>query len=429
MKSKTINGKKTAKCRKFGLWRVVVLVDINGFSLVVISSLGEPQDRARIGKIKTAGKKTDYPLDRVRTFRYLGVNSISMKKPPLLLLSLFISVGRLFAQEVEFRSAQAFEQSLLTDLFSSFRVTGEWILFNAADYKLYAYSRSDKQLKWTVDLHYRSDIPPFIVNNQVWVNGKEKVARLDLPTGTALKDLPLGAINTEPLVKEGKVLCTGLYNGGRLIEYDLGADSVSWSHFIAHGNTTQPFYLSNRIVANGEGHTWIEYSYAGKYLSPGCELETAWVSENPCAKNFITLTHDGREVTEKFTSKLGLGETVRYTLPHKTFLLCEKKLVILGDGLKVLFNRELKDISEDLLGEFGSDLKILHANEETLWIHESDRVIEYNYRLKKQVRLTDLAQWAPHNIKMLDGKIWLISREDGLLYCIDPSRDSNTASN
>lgn len=397
--------------------------------LMVVRLLGRLQDRYNRARIKTGTKKYLLPLIANWVSAILGFNSISMKKPSILLIGLLFTCSRLFSQQIEFRSSQSFDAAQLNDLFSSFRVSGDWILFNAPDYKLYAYSRSDKQLRWTYDLRFRSDIQPFIVNGEVWVNGNQRVARLNLATGEALQDLPLTSINTEPFIKDGRLFCTGTYNGGRIIQYDLTADSVNWSRFIAHGNAIQPFYMDNRIVANGEGSTWIEYNYSGKYLSAGCELETAWVSENPCARNFITLSHDGKEISEKLTSKLGLGETASFSLPNKTFLLCEKRLVILGDGLKPIFNKELKDLSEDLLGEYGSDLKILDANNETVWIHESDRVIQYNYRLKKTIRLTDLSQWQPHNLKMYEGKFWLVSRADGLLYCIDPTKNDATTVN
>ena len=353
----------------------------------------------------------------MRTDLYLGVNPNTMKQAATFLFLLFI-LRPAISQEVLFKSNQSFTPEQMDGFYSSFRISGNWIIYNAADYKLYGYDVRSKDLKWSYELNRKSDIAPFVVNEQVWANAKDKVIKLDLGSGQWVKDLPIASVATEPFLLNGKLFCTGIYDGGKLFEFDPAADSVLWSRFLAHGSSAQPFYLKNRIVANAEGNSWLEFDYSGKFLSAPCDVETTWPSENPCVKKFIALSHDGKEITENFAAKLGLGEASRFYLPHKTFLLCEKRLVILGDGLKVLMNRELKDVSDELLGEYGSDLKILNATEDKIWIYESDRIIEYNYRLKKFVRSMDLDEWSPHQVSVDADKVWLISKKDGLLYCL-----------
>ncbi|MET0636963.1 MAG: hypothetical protein ABWZ25_13115 [Chitinophagaceae bacterium] len=340
-----------------------------------------------------------------------------MKKVASLLI-VFLALRPAICQEILFKSAQVLTAEQVNSFYASFRISGNWILFNAPDFKLYGYEKSSLNLKWEYDLNHQSDLAPYIVNDQVWANGKSHVLKLDLQTGLLIKELPLASIATEPFTSNGKIFGTGIYDGGKIFEFDPLADSILWSRFLAHGSSVQPYYLNNRIVANAENNSWLEMDYSGKYFSSGCEVEGAWPSESPCAKKFISLSHDGKEITEKFAGKLDLGEFTRFTLPHKTFLLCEKRLVILGDGLKVLLNRELSQVSDELLGIYGSDLKILHATDELIWIYESDRIVEYNHRSKKFIRSVDLSEWSPHQVALDGKKIWLISKKDGLLYCM-----------
>ncbi|RYY60946.1 MAG: hypothetical protein EOO05_08135 [Chitinophagaceae bacterium] len=348
---------------------------------------------------------------------YLGWNADTMKQAATILL-LLLAMRPAIGQDILFKSNQSFTTEQMDGFYSSFRISGNWIIYNGADYKLYGYDRLTQQLKWTYELNRKSDIAPFVVGEQIWANAKDRVVKLDLQSGQWLKDLPIASVDTEPFTMDGKLFCTGIQDGGKIFEFDPVADSVLWSRFLAHGSSAQPFYLKNRIVANAEGYRWLEFDYTGKYLSRNCDVETSWPSDNPCAKSFITLSHDGKEITEKFAAALGLGEASRFYLPHKTFLICEKRLVILGDGLKVLLNKELNDVSDELLGIYGSDIKILTANDEKVWIYESDRIIEYNYKLKKFVRSMDLAEWSPHQVTLDHDKVWLISKTDGLLYAI-----------
>ncbi|MBO9658505.1 MAG: hypothetical protein J7527_06745, partial [Chitinophagaceae bacterium] len=77
-----------------------------------------------------------------------------------------------FCQEIIFTSAQTFSKEDMKSFYSSITVNNDWVLFNANDYKLYAY-RKNGTLAWQASIRRKSDIPPFIVENTVWVNGNE----------------------------------------------------------------------------------------------------------------------------------------------------------------------------------------------------------------------------------------------------------------
>ena len=60
--------------------------------------------------------------------------------------------------------------------------------------------------------------------------------------------------------------------------------------------------------------------------------------------------------------------------------------------------------------------KSLNADDEKITMLYSHHFIIYHHRDKKLLKLIDLAQWEPHQAILDEGKLWLISKKDGLLY-------------
>lgn len=75
-----------------------------------------------------------------------------------------------FSQKVFFKSAQAFSEEQLNNFYSSIAIDNDLLLFNASDYKLYAYNKKDTALLWTHDANYKSNIDPVVGEGFVWTS-------------------------------------------------------------------------------------------------------------------------------------------------------------------------------------------------------------------------------------------------------------------
>jgi outer membrane protein assembly factor BamB len=190
-----------------------------------------------------------------------------MKQCLILCLALFFTLSGT-TQQVFFKSAQAFDKEMLADFYGSITLQGNLLLFNATDFQLYAYDANTGSHKWSYKLNRKSNIPPFPVQNRIWANSKDEVVQLDTATGALVKKLTLTSLLTKPVVKGDIVYATGIYDGGCLYAYDMMSDSVLWKRYLAHGCSVEPYYLSDKIVANREGSDWIEIAYSGRLKVP-----------------------------------------------------------------------------------------------------------------------------------------------------------------
>ncbi|MFZ1304664.1 MAG: PQQ-binding-like beta-propeller repeat protein [Ferruginibacter sp.] len=328
-----------------------------------------------------------------------------------------------FAQKEFFRSQQVFTKEQLNNFYSSATIHNDLVIFNANDYQLYAYNKKDGSLQWSVKTNYKTSIPVFADGNIMYAgiskNEIHQAAQFDLANGNLIKALPFGPLATKPLIKNGMLYGTAIYNFGCILAYDFTKDTVAWSRFIAHGYSNQPYYLQNKIWANAEGQNWVALGYNGILLDTTCTKKAnIFVEDIPCVNNFIALTQDGLalngKLSEEITGKDSFGQPELLSSEKFTFVLYDEKLTILSRKLKVKQQVEISSLAEDLEG-YG-DTKLLKADDENIWILYNNHLLQYNHKTKKLLRLTDLTAWQPKTVLLDDENVWLISGKDGLLY-------------
>ena len=179
-------------------------------------------------------------------------------------------------------------------------------------------------------------------------------------------------------------------------------------------------------MANAEGDNWAELGYDGVLLDTTCAVKASMFVENiPCVKIFTALTHDGLEIKGKLSDDI-FG-TDFYDLPeiittdNFTIVLHGDKLSIISKKLKMKQQVDLSSLAEEL-GDNRNN-KLLKADDENIWILCDDNLIQYNHKIKKLVRLTNLTTWQPNSVLLDDENIWLISGKDGLMYGLSLTPD------
>ncbi len=339
----------------------------------------------------------------------------------LSLLLFFTTAG--YSQKEFFRSQQVFTEEQMSNFYSSVTIHDGLVIFNANDYHLYAYNKKDGSLKWSVETNYKSTIPVFVQDGIIYAGISKKevhqAAQFSLTDGKLIKVLPFGPLATKPFIKNGVLYSTAIYNYGCIVAYDLQKDTVAWSRFIAHGYSRQPYYFENKIMANAEANNWVALSYDGVLLDTACKVKAAlFVEDIPCVKTFTALTHDGLAIKGKLsddifgTNFFDLPEII--TTDNFTVVLNGDKLSIISKKLKMKQQVEVSSLVEDLANDYNT--KLLKADDEHIWLLYSAHLLQYNYKIKKLVRLTDLTAWQPNSVLLDDENIWLISDKDGLLY-------------
>ncbi|HMK04659.1 MAG TPA: PQQ-binding-like beta-propeller repeat protein [Ferruginibacter sp.] len=350
------------------------------------------------------------------------MNQQPKKQLITLVFLLFVTTAG-FAQKEFFRSQQVFTKEQMSNFYSSVTIHDSLIIFSANDYRLYAYNKKDGSLKWSTETNYKSTIPVFVQDNIIYaaISKKEvhQAAQFNLANGKLIKELPFGPLATKPLIKNGMLYGTAIYNFGCILAYDFAKDTVAWSRFIAHGFSRQPYYLDKKILANTEGSNWVQLGYDGILLDTTCTTKPPmYVEEIPCVKVFTALTHDGLEIKGKMADDI-FGKDF-YELPDMimtkdfTYVLNEDKLSIISKKIKIKHQVDLSSLAEEL-GDNRSN-KLLKADDENAWVLCDNYLLQYNHKTKKLVHLTDLSAWQPQQVVFDEEHIWLISGKDGLLY-------------
>lgn len=328
-----------------------------------------------------------------------------------------------FSQKEFFRSQQVFTKEQMSNFYSSITIHDQLVIFNANDYQLYAYNKKDGSLKWSVETNYKSTIPVFIMDSIIYggISKKEihQAAQFSLATGKLIKALSFGPLATKPFIKNGVLYGTAIYNFGCFVAYNLQRDTVTWSRFIAHGFSRQPYYFKNKIMANAEANNWVSLSYDGVLLDTTCAVKAAlFIEDIPCVKKFTAITHDGLEIKGKLSDNI-FG-TNFYDLPeiittgNFTVVLNGDKLSIISKKLKMKQQFEVSSLLDDLADDFNT--KLLKADDEHIWLLHNAHMLKYNHKTKKLVRSTDITAWQPNSVLLDEENIWLISGKDGLLY-------------
>ncbi len=333
-----------------------------------------------------------------------------------------------FSQKQFFKSAQIFSALQLENFYSSVIVDNELLLFTATDYKLYAYNKFTGEQKWVSTINYKTKVQCFVKDNVIYSSYSENrntfTAKLSRETGKLIKQLPVGPLLTTPVIRNNILFGTAIIDGGRLFAYDIQGDSLLWATFLAHGVSTQPYFFSNYIQANAEGNNWFRINYNGQLLDTTCkEKADIFVADIPCIKRFGALTHDGYELDVKFSvhnfdhDEDAIAPEKIITSKENSFILHDDKLIVVGNKRKVVKRVDLTLLVADSLVEKDWGLtQLLNANEKTVTLVYKDQLIVFNYRQEKVERTFDLSLWQPYQVLFDENKIWLISRNDGLLY-------------
>jgi len=341
-----------------------------------------------------------------------------MKTTILLLCSTAITFSS-FSQIVSFHTRDSFSIEQLDEFYSSFNIKDDLLVVSASDYKLHAYDKSTGEKKWTYDIRYKSDLPPQFVGDGIWATTNEGAVEIDIKTGKRRKALPISSLQTKPLLRNQILYGTGIVDGGCVFAYDLLADTIIWKRFIAHGSSRQPYYLEDRIMANAEGDKWIELNYDGSFFAKGCDDEEVhFPSELPCARSFEALTHDEREISgylgEAFS---GFSFRIPAVAHHRgqTFIFHDGQLTLFGNKLKKQFSIQLEK-STGYDNTYPQQILTVHGN--AVWILYSKQLFEFDYVKKKLLRTIDLSVYQPHQVRMEEKRIYVLSGKDGRIWAL-----------
>lgn len=345
---------------------------------------------------------------------------------------LLIFTGLLFiaiqadCQKAFFQSGQEFTPKQLSKFYSSVSVAGDRVFFLANDYSLYVYNKTSGQLQWKYEAGYKTTQPVFvhdsIVYAPVYSNEQEFSAQLNINSGQLIKTLPFGPLLTDPVVRDGILYGTAIYNFGCILAYDIKKDTVTWSRFIAHGCSKQPYYFEDGIIANAESDNWFALGYNAVFTDTLCkEKNEIYVEGIPCIRNFMALSHDRQEISE--TTVPGLSEDGFSGMPAVTsstkftFVLSGEKLHVFGNKLKEKMVVKLSALSPKFAGE-NLEAKLIKADDENVWILVNDHLLQYDHKKKRIIKLSDLSSWNPSQLVIDNDTLWVISRKDGRLYGI-----------
>lgn len=349
-------------------------------------------------------------------------------KPTLLAAVFFFTAITSFSQKEIFRSKQTFSPSQLGSFYSSVTIEGDLVLFIANDYTLYAYDKITGEQKWVTSIGYKTRTQCFAADGIVYApyynEKQESTATFDAVTGKFIKQLPFGPLQTKPVMKDGVLYGTAIYEAGCLFGYDTKTDSVLWWKFIAHGLSTQPYFFGNYILANAEANNWFRINYKGQLTDTTCKEKAAmFVQDIPCIRKFGALTHDGLELDATFSKKTfdndeeAITTENTLTTTQHSFMLYGDKLAIIGNKRKITKLVDLATLVEDSISENIVGLsQLLNANEETVTLVYLNQLMVYNFKQGKVEKQFDLSSWDPYQLQQDKDKLWLISRKDGLLY-------------
>lgn len=350
-----------------------------------------------------------------------------MKLSFLATLALFTAITG-FSQKEFFRSKQTFSTSQLGTFYSSVTIDGDLMLFIANDYTLYAYDKTSGEQKWATPIGYKTRAQCFAADGIVYApyykDKQEMTATFDAATGKLIKELSFGPLQTKPVVKDGVLYGTAIYEAGCLFGYDTKKDSVLWWKFIAHGLSTQPYFFGNYILANAEANNWFKINYKGQLTDTTCKKKAEmFVQDIPCIKIFGALTHDGLELDAAFSKKTfdndeeAITTENTLTTTQHSFVLHDEKLAVIGNKRKLIRLVDLSTLIADSVQENLLGLsQLLSANEETVTLVYLNQLLVYNFKQAKVEKHFDLSSFDPYQLLLDKDKLWMISRKDGLLY-------------
>lgn len=338
-----------------------------------------------------------------------------------------------FSQTEIYKSDFVIKDFYSKDLSGSLLISGNKILFNANNYKIYAIEKDHLKMVWETSIGWKSTLPPYLYKDSFLFgkheNGTTTVVQYNINTGGIMKKLPFEAIKSKPHIAGNVMYATVLADGGKIVAYHLDENIIIWQKNIGHGVDYQPVYLKDKIIANAEDDNWFEIDYNGNFLKTNSKSHTYIDTVSVFVKNYQFLTHDGKEITQDFLKKNKLANS-EYQInirDKNTFVLTENQLLILGDNRKKVLQLDLE--TEFPTDSFAYDAysKIVKTHPESVWFCYQNYLIHYDFKDNKLLRKVNLTKWNPHQM-VIDGRtIWLISKNDGQLYALDFEPDQKVA--
>ena len=331
-----------------------------------------------------------------------------------------------WSQTEFFRSKINFSENQLVEFYSSISIDSSQIYFIANDYNLYAHNKKTGVIQWKQYLANKTNTTPKVFQNTILVSkhfdeNTNRTIQLSDSTGDTIQTLNIDALETKPYFKGEIMYCAAISPkiGGAILAYDLKKNAIVWQKFIAHGCSIQPYFFENKIVANAESNNWFEIDYNGKLIDTTCSKKTdLFVEDIKCIRFYRFLTHDQKEIPELFFQKNmedSYEVTVKYD-SNKTFVLGNKKLLILGNNKKIRNTIEISKLIPSLETGLSEYREILKIEGDTIWFFYENILVEYNYTKNKTIKTIDLSKWNPHQVILDNDTLWLISRVDGQLY-------------
>jgi hypothetical protein len=348
-------------------------------------------------------------------------NLYSLLALTFILISVPTSAQREFFKSRQHNTHENLES--LENFNSSISLANDLILFNANDFNVYAYDKNSGDLVWRYPSRYKSNIPIHVEDTIAYVatflDNTEQTAKINTKNGKLIKNLPFGPLATKPIVRKNVLYGTAIYDYGCIVAYDLKTDTVIWSRFLAHGFSRQPYFFKDKIVANAEGDNWVEINYNGSLLDTTCKKKANIYVENiPCIKQFRALTHDRLEIKGKLALKIFGGYFEDgYELaygPHTTLITREGNLYIFGDKLRQKRTINISAIAN--LPPSNEPAKIIKVTPDFIWLLFENHLIQYYYNQNKIGKNVNLTQWQPSTCIIELDRLWLVSKNDGLLY-------------
>ncbi|TDP00719.1 hypothetical protein [Flavobacterium sp. 245] len=337
-----------------------------------------------------------------------------------------------FSQTEIYKTNLVFDDSQSQELFCSMAISDNKILLSA-NKDLYNINKDSLKIVWQTSPGMKScNSLYFLKDTFLYSSYQNQVLRCseyDLKTGAKVRDLLIESINSKPHFVGKMMYCTALFDGGKLMAYDLEENKVVWQKNIGHGADFQPIYLKDKIIANAEDENWFEIDYDGNFVKTKSKKHNYLDSTQIFIKNYKFLTHDGKEITHDFLKKnrLSNSDYKTKTSDTHTFILAEQQLLVLGKNKKKVLQLDLE--KEFPTENFDQDAygSILVIHPESIWFSYQNFLIHYDFINKKRLRKVDLTKWNPHQLLVENRTIWLISKNDAQLYTLDFEPDHQTA--
>lgn len=344
-------------------------------------------------------------------------------------LFLFCS-SNLNAQTEVFKSNLYISGEDLSNFYSSISSDSTQIYVNTNEYYIHAFDKKTGQLNWSYYLANKTNTPPIVYKNSIII-GKhvseynDKCIQLNSKSGDTIQTLKINQIYNQPLFKNDIMYGTAITaeTGGCILAYDLNKNEVVWKQFVAHGVSTQPYFLKNKIVANAEDDNWFDIDYKGVLKDTLCKNRASiFVNDIPCVKNFRYLTLDEKEIDEPFLEK-HLGETENlkfFSNQELTVIMGIENTLIIGNNKKIKNKINFLDLIPSLETESNPFKNSIKIEGNDFWFFYENNLVCYDLKTKKTKKIINLSKWNVHQLILENDNsfAWIISKNDGQLYGI-----------